>query len=215
MSVGARPLGDLHVVAVLDAQRHGLAVRRAVAAPTTITDLLPSSRGQHRGDGNLPGLAQRSVPVMETFTGVPTFSLPDLLSILSQTSTVVLPGSSAGLISETFAATGSATPGTCTVRLVAHLHLLREALRNVRLGQQRRSVHHRDQRRAGGGGFAGEERPVGHHAVDGAANLGVVHLRLPRPCILPSAEVNWPCADLSAASRLTLRTDSRCFAAAS
>ena len=73
---------------------------------------------------------------MDTFTGVPTLSVPALLSILSQTSTVVLPGSSAGLMSETFAATGSATPGTCTDASSPSFHLLRQALRHVRLGQQ-------------------------------------------------------------------------------
>ena len=36
------------------------------------------------------------VPVIDTFTGVPTLSLPDLLSIFSHTSTVVLPGRAPG-----------------------------------------------------------------------------------------------------------------------
>ena len=54
------------------------------------------------------------LPVMMTLTGVPTFSSPFLLSMFSQISTVVLPGSSAGLIRETFAGTGLSIPGTCT-----------------------------------------------------------------------------------------------------
>ena len=76
---------------------------------------------------------------METLTGVPTLSLPALLSILSQTSTVVLPGSSAGLMSETFAGDRIGHSRHADLCLVAHLHLLGETLRDVRLGQQRRT----------------------------------------------------------------------------
>ncbi len=151
-----------------------------------------------------------------TFTGVPTFSAPDLLSIFSHTSTVVLPGSSAGLIIVTFADTGSATPGTlhrcaaspsfsCCARLCAMM----------RLGQQARCIHHRDQRRSGGRSFAGEQRPISHHSVDGAANLRVAYLRLGALVLCLRPKSSWPCAAFSAASWLTLRTDSRCFAAAS
>ena len=48
-------------------------------------------------------------PVMVVCTGVPAFNVPFRFSTRSHTSTVVLPGSSAGLMSETFAGTGSAT----------------------------------------------------------------------------------------------------------
>ncbi len=85
----------------------------APSEPTTITDLLPSCAVRIAEAGIFNACAS-TLPVMETFTGVPTLSFPSLLSILSQTSTVVLPGSSAGLISETLAGTGSATPGTRT-----------------------------------------------------------------------------------------------------
>src|SRR5450631_246818 len=85
----------------------------APSSPTTITDLLPSCAVRIEAAGTFHAFAT-DLPVMETLTGVPTLSLPALLSILSQTSTVVLPGSSAGLMSETFPATGSASPGTWT-----------------------------------------------------------------------------------------------------
>ena len=51
-------------------------------------------------------------PVMVVRTGVPAFNVPFGFWTRSHTSTVVLPGSSAGLISETLAGTGSVTPGT-------------------------------------------------------------------------------------------------------
>ncbi len=117
-------------------------------------------------------------PVMATFTGVPTFSLPPLLSTLSQISIVVLPGSSAGLISVTFAGTGSARPGTWISASVAELHLLGEALRHMGLGQQRRGVHDGNQRSARGCGFPGKKRTVGDYAVNGAADFGVADLRI-------------------------------------
>ncbi len=116
-------------------------------------------------------------PVMETLTGVPTFSVPVLLSTLSQISMVVLPGSSAGLMSETLARRDRQSRDTESIALVADFHLLRETLRDVRLGQQRGCVHHGDQRCAGGCGFAGIERTVCDYTVDGAANLGVGDLR--------------------------------------
>jgi hypothetical protein len=72
----------------------------APSSPTTITDLLPSCAVRIEEAGIFHACASVR-PVMETFTGVPTLSVPALLSILSQTSTVVLPGSSAGLMSAT------------------------------------------------------------------------------------------------------------------
>ncbi len=85
----------------------------ALSEPTTMTDFAPSCAVRTEAAGIFQALASVR-PVMETLTGVPTLSAPALFSILSQTSTVVLPGSRAGLMRETLAVTGSGRPGTET-----------------------------------------------------------------------------------------------------
>ena len=123
--------------------------------PTTITDFEPSSAVTMAESGTFHAWAT-VLPVIDTFTGVPTLSFPDLLSIFNQTSTVVEPGSSAGLTMETLAGTGSASSRHMHFGGVPDLQLHRKAMRDVRLGQQRGGIHHSDQRRTGGSGFAGE-----------------------------------------------------------
>ena len=83
------------------------------SAPTTITDLPPSCAARIAAAGIFQACAALG-PVISTLTGVPTLSRPERLSILTQTSMVVLPGSSAGLINVTEAATGESIPGTRT-----------------------------------------------------------------------------------------------------
>ncbi len=110
MSLAPRPPDYLHIVVAFDAKRYRLLVR-GPSLPTTITDLLPSC-----------AVRIATVGIFHAFSTVRArdgdlhrradFELAALLSILSQISTVVLPGSSAGLISETFAGTGPSTPGT-------------------------------------------------------------------------------------------------------
>ena len=85
-------------------------------------------------------------PVMVAWTGVPAFSVPLGFSTRSQTSTVVLPGSSAGLISETFAETGSSMPGTVSVAAAPSVSCCACVCADVQLGDQRGGIHHRDQR---------------------------------------------------------------------
>ena len=48
----------------------------------------------------------------------------------------------------------------------------------MQLGQQRRGIHYGNHGAAGGGRFPGEERPVSHHAGNGAANLRIAELGL-------------------------------------
>ena len=52
------------------------------------------------------------------------------------------------------------------------------ALRNIDAGHHARDVHHREQRRAGGGHFTGVQRPVGDHPADGAEDLRITELGL-------------------------------------
>ncbi len=118
------------------------------------------------------------LPMTDARTGVPTFSRPARFSMRNQTSTVVLPGSSAGLMSETLAGTGSVRPGTEILRRVSELEALRDHLRKVKLGEDGRGIHHGEQSGAGSCGLTSEERAVGDHTGDGASDLGVGDLGL-------------------------------------
>ena len=60
----------------------------------------------------------------------------------------------------------------------AQHELLRLHLRDVQLGDQRRSIHYRQHRSAGSRSFARKQRPVRDYARDRAADLGVAQLRL-------------------------------------
>ena len=78
------------------------------------------------------GMSKQSLavrPVMVVWTGVPAFKVPFAFSTRSHTSTVVLPGSSAGLMSETLAGTGSASPATAMLAAAPSRELLSLNLR--------------------------------------------------------------------------------------
>ena len=63
---------------------------------------------------------------------------------------------------------------------VAHLYRAGLALRNIDAGHHARDIHHREQRRAGGGHFTGVQRPVGDHAADGAEDPRIAELGFER-----------------------------------
>ena len=96
----------------------------------------------------------------------------------TQTSTVVLLGSSAGLTSVTLPGTPACRPGTEIVAASPDLQLRRFLLRDVGARDHLGQIHHRENRRAAGGRFARIDRPVGDHAVDRADDLGVAQLGL-------------------------------------
>ena len=104
----------------------------------------------------------------------------------------MLPGSSAGLISETFAGTGFCNAGNRKRSRSAKRKLLGLHLPNVHLGNQRRRIHHREQGRACCRGLPSKQRPVGDNAGDRTANLRVAQLSLRRPDSLPFAESRFP-----------------------
>src|SRR3984957_17534638 len=91
---------------------------RLAAVPSAliaITNLLTPSGSVWTASAGMTNALLAERPVIVVWTGVAAFSVPFAFATRSQTSTVVLPGSSAGLISETLAVTGSVTPGTVMV----------------------------------------------------------------------------------------------------
>ena len=189
-------------------------MRGASPRAITITNLLlPSGLLWIASAGTVSALVTVR-PVMDAWTGVPALRAPFGFSARSQTSTVVLPGSSAGLISETLAGTGCATPGTVSVAGAPSLSCWASTLGDVQLGDQRGGVHHGDQGRACGRGLAGKERAVGDYAVDGAANLGIAEFSLGAEVLsLGGVEVSLRIS--RAALLLTFCNDCRCWLAMS
>ena len=76
VSLGVRPLGDLHVVPIVDAELDGFLRCAVPSAPTTITDFVPSCAVRIAADSGTFSAFATVRPVMETLTGVPTLSLP-------------------------------------------------------------------------------------------------------------------------------------------
>ena len=145
---------------------------------TTMTIVSPSVVRQDRGGRERASRRRWSRRRSTTWTDWPARSRSPGLSACTQTCTVVLFGSVAGLTTVTLPVTGSLPSDGRDRRLVADLDVLRLVLRHVDARDDLRHVHHRQQRRAGGRHLARIERPVGDDAVDGAADLGVGRLRL-------------------------------------
>ena len=115
-----------------------------------------------------------------TWTEVPTLYLPSLLGIATQTSSVVEPVSSAGLISVSLPLTGVFFSRDGHRRLVAQLECGCLFRGEMDLCDQSGYIHHGDDGLAGVGHLAGEQRPIRDHAVDGRTDLGVTESRLRR-----------------------------------
>ena len=87
------------------------------------------------------------------------------LAACTQTSTVVLLGSKAGLTRVTLPGTGCATRHR-NRRGVSRFQLRRFLLRNVGARNHLGQIHHRENRRAGGRHFARIDRPIRDDAID-------------------------------------------------
>ena len=187
MSAGREAAGDLHIVAIGDADRDGLAMGGAVGADDH-DGLGAVLRGEDGGGGDLPclrdGLARDG-----GFDGRADFELAGFVVDLEPDLDGGAAGVERGADERDFGRDRVVDAGDVDFGFVADLQLLREALREMGLGEQGRGVHDGEERRAGGGGFTGKERAVGDDAVDGAANFGVADLGF-GALNLPSAEVS-------------------------
>ncbi len=145
----------------------------APSAPMTITDLLPSCAVRIAAGWNRKRLSICLAGDQSVYRTFPTFSSPFLFSIRSQTSTVVLPGSSAGADRARLWPRPDRPAGDDDRGRIAKLAVAGACSCEMELRKQARGIHHRKQGRTGGCGLAREERPVGDDAGDRAANLRV------------------------------------------
>ena len=165
-----QPLSHLNIFAVRDAELHNLSCeqRRPAQLPSRILCHPAPVSTAESGTFTAFGTA---LPLIEILAGVPALYLPSRLSNRSQTSTVVLPGSSAGLIRDTFAGDRSVDARNRNRSSVANFQPLRYSLREMNFRKQRRRIHHRDERAAGARGFTRKEWAIGDNPGDRAAYL--------------------------------------------
>ena len=152
-------------------------------ASTTLTIVPPSSLGSTAAAGisTAPSIVSATIA---TCTDVPARSRSPGLGACTHTCTVVLFGVDRGADDGHLAGHRIAAAGRRQRRLVAHLHVLRLLLGHVHARDDRRHVHHGQQRRPGIGHLARIDRPVGDDAGERAPHLGVRDLRL-RRLVLP------------------------------
>ena len=140
-----------------------------------MTEVLPEAGTTMASEGTTMALGAVR-PAMETWTAVPGRRVPLGFSRRTQTSTVVLPGSRAGLTRVILPGTGSVRPGTET-------EAGSPVFSNCACGcdkwifARRAEVSMTVMKGApGAGGFTGVEGTVGDDAGDGAANFGIAEL---------------------------------------